>query len=154
VLEVDPRLDRVDAYGRLLRYVRRGGVNVNLELVRRGAATVWLYGGERGRYAGQLLGAARSARSARRGIWGACLHAVWNPLGPATTGPGSGGKAGTTSGRGIAGSCDPSYPTVCISRRHRTSTAETSRTSASVFALRTRTASTARATVLAARADD
>ena len=114
VLEIDPRLDRVDAYGRLLRYVRRGGANVNLELVRRGSATVWFYRGERGRYAGQLLNAARSARSARRGIWGACPGAVWDPLGPATTGPGSGAQAGTTPGRGIAGGCDPSYPTVCI----------------------------------------
>ena len=114
VLEADPRLDRADAYGRLLRYVRRGGVNVNLELVRRGAATVWFYRGERGRYAGRLLSAGRSARSAGRGIWGACPGAVWNPLGPATTGPGSGAQAGTTPGRGIAGSCDPSYPTVCI----------------------------------------
>ena len=114
VLEVDPQLDRVDAYGRLLRYVRRSGVNVNLELVRRGAATVWFYRGERGRYAGRLLGAARSARSARRGIWGACPGAVWNPLGPATTGPGPGGQTGTTPERGIAGSCDPAYPTVCI----------------------------------------
>jgi micrococcal nuclease len=114
-LEVDPRLDRVDAYGRLLRYVRRSGVNLNLELVRRGAATVWFYDGERGRYAGQLLSAGRSARSARRGIWGACPRAVWNPLGPATTGPGSGVQGGTTPGRGIVGGgCDPSYPTVCI----------------------------------------
>ena len=113
VLEADPRLDRADAYGRLLRYVRRGGVNVNLELVRRGAATVWFYRGERGRYAGRLLDAGRSARNAGRGIWGACPGAVWNPLGPATTGPGSGAQAGTTPGRGIAGSCDPSYPTVC-----------------------------------------
>ncbi len=111
VLEADPRLDRVDAYGRLLRYVRRGGVNVNLQLVRRGAATVWFYRGERGRYAKELLGAAQSARRAKRGLWGACPRAVWDPLAPATTGPGS----GTTTGRGIVGgSCDPSYPTVCI----------------------------------------
>src|SRR5262245_12033965 len=43
-LEPDPPLDLVDRYGRLLRYVRRGGLDVNLELVRRGAATVWFYG--------------------------------------------------------------------------------------------------------------
>jgi micrococcal nuclease len=113
VLEADPRLDRVDAYGRLLRYVRRSGVNVNLELVRRGAATVWFYRGERGRHAERLLRAGQAARTARRGIWGACPGAVWNPLGPATTGPGSGTP--TTPGRGIVGgSCDASYPTVCI----------------------------------------
>ena len=99
VLEADPALDRVDAYGRLLRYVRRGGVNVNVELVRRGAATVWLYHGERGRYASRLLVAGQAARRAKRGIWGACPRAVWNPLGPATTGPGSGAPdAGASSG--------------------------------------------------------
>jgi endonuclease YncB( thermonuclease family) len=38
VLETDPGLDRTDRYRRLLRYVKRNGVNVNLELVRRGAA--------------------------------------------------------------------------------------------------------------------
>ena len=110
-LEADERLDRVDAYGRLLRYVHRGGANLNLELVRRGAATVWLYRGERGRYAAQLLAAAQTARRAQRGLWRACPNAVWNPLGPATTG----GGAAPTPPRGIVGGgCDPSYPTVCI----------------------------------------
>ena len=110
-LEADERLDHVDAYGRLLRYVHRGGANLNLELVRRGAATVWLYRGERGRYAAQLLVAAQTARRAHRGLWGACPNAVWNPFGPATTG----GGAAPTPPRGIVGGgCDPSYPTVCI----------------------------------------
>ena len=40
-VEGDSRLDDVDRYGRLLRYVFRGPTNLNLELVRRGAATVW-----------------------------------------------------------------------------------------------------------------
>ena len=31
-LEDDPALDKADRYGRLLRYIRRNGVNVNLEL--------------------------------------------------------------------------------------------------------------------------
>jgi endonuclease YncB( thermonuclease family) len=38
----------------------------------RGAATVWFYGGKRGRYASRLLNAARQARAAGRGMWGAC----------------------------------------------------------------------------------
>ncbi len=110
-LEADERLDHVDAYGRLLRYVHRGGANLNLKLVRRGAATVWLYRGERGRYAAQLLVAAQTARRAHRGLWGACPNALWNPLGPATTG----GGAAPKPPRGIVGGgCDPSYPTVCI----------------------------------------
>ncbi len=57
-LEIDPALDRVDRYGRLLRYVRRAGVNVNLELVREGAAAPYFYRGDRGRYAPELLAAA------------------------------------------------------------------------------------------------
>lgn len=112
-LEADPRLDRVDRYGRLLRYVVRAGRNLNLELVRRGAATVWFYHGDRGRYASQLLAAATSARHARRGLWGACPRAVWDPLGPATTGPGSLPRS-STQRPVVGGRCDPSYPTVCI----------------------------------------
>ena len=51
-IDTDPALDRVDRYGRLLRYVLHGGLNVNLELVRRGAAAPYFYRGDRGRYAG------------------------------------------------------------------------------------------------------
>ena len=85
-LEADQRLDRVDRYGRLLRYIHAGGVNVNVELVRRGAATPWFYGGERGRYAVALLGATSAARSAKRGMWGAC-RVSWTPYGPVETRP-------------------------------------------------------------------
>lgn len=113
-LVADPHLDRVDRYGRLLRYVFRDGRNLNLELVRRGAATVWFFDGDRGRYAARLLAAATAARKARLGLWGACPHAVWNPLAAASTGPGSLPRG--SQPRPIAGSgrCDPSYPTVCI----------------------------------------
>jgi micrococcal nuclease len=109
-LEADAPLGLVDAYGRLLRYVWHRGRNVNLELVRRGAATVWLYRGESGRYAERLLAAARSARGAKRGLWGACPAAVWDPYGPATTGR-SGAAAAPPP---AAGRCDASYPDVCI----------------------------------------
>jgi micrococcal nuclease len=112
-LEADAQLDRTDAYGRLLRYVRYGGRNLNLELVRRGAATVWLYRGERGRYATQLLAAARSARAAKRGLWGACPRAVWDPFAAADTGASSSAaKPLPVAPKG--GRCDPSYPDVCI----------------------------------------
>ena len=111
-LERDPRLDDRDAYGRLLRYVWRRGANVNLQLVRDGSATVWLFRGERGKYAAQLLAAGRAARAAKRGLWGACPRAVWNPYGPATTGSSSGG--GSSAQPAAGGGCDPSYPDVCI----------------------------------------
>lgn len=84
VLELDPRLDAVDRYGRLLRYVWVGRTNVNVELVRRGAATPWFYDGDRGRYAAKLLAAVTSARRAGRGMWGAC-RVRWNPEGPVDT---------------------------------------------------------------------
>ena len=72
VLERDPRLDDVDRFGRLLRYVVREELNVNLELVRRGAAAPYFFGGDRGRHADELLDAAEEALAAGRGLWGAC----------------------------------------------------------------------------------
>ncbi len=104
-LQADRRLDRVDRYGRLLRYVFRSRLNVNLALVRRGAATVWFYGGVRGHYARRLLAAARRARAQKRGLWGAC-RARWDPYRPAATWP--------KRHRHHSRRCDPSYPTVCI----------------------------------------
>jgi micrococcal nuclease len=71
-LERDPALDDTDRFDRLLRYVHRGGTNVNVALVERGAASVWFVAGDRGRYADELLQAARAARSLDRGAWGAC----------------------------------------------------------------------------------
>jgi micrococcal nuclease len=85
-VEADPRLDQVDRYGRLLRYLFRGPVNLNLELVRRGAATVWFYRHDRGRYAGALLRAAQAARAAGRGLWGACPGTPFDPYHAAHTG--------------------------------------------------------------------
>ena len=84
-LEADPALDGVDRFGRLLRYVHLGGVNLNLELVRRGAATVYFFRSARGRYADALLRAGQTARDEGRGLWGACT-ARWDPERPAATG--------------------------------------------------------------------
>jgi micrococcal nuclease len=86
-VEADPRLDQVDRYGRLLRYLFRGPLNLNLELVRQGAATVWFYDHDRGRYAWQLLSAALAARAAHRGLWGACPGTPFDPYHAANTGP-------------------------------------------------------------------
>lgn len=85
-LDVDPRLDRVDRYGRLLRYIFRGTVNVNLELVRLGAAAPYFYHGDRGRYADALMTAATAARSAKRGLWGACPGTALDPYRQVETG--------------------------------------------------------------------
>lgn len=109
-LESDSALDSVDRYGRLLRYVKRGKLNVNVELVRRGAATVWFYGGDRGRYARELLTAAQEARRERRGLWGACPLARWDTTAAAMTGT----SAPPPKHRAVVTDCDPSYPGVCI----------------------------------------
>jgi endonuclease YncB( thermonuclease family) len=82
----DPRLDDRDRYGRLLRYVFKGGLNVNLRLVARGDATVWFFEGDRGRYAGKLLAAQRRARAGGLGLWKACPAARVDPLAAASTG--------------------------------------------------------------------
>jgi hypothetical protein len=68
----DPRLDKVDRYGRLLRYVWRGSVHTNVALVRAGAAAPWFYGGVKGKYAAQLIAAANAAKAGKVGLWKAC----------------------------------------------------------------------------------
>lgn len=83
-LEADPRLDDSDRFGRLLRYVHARGSNVNVELVRRGAATPYFRHGVRGRYAADLEAAVDKARGERRGMWGAC-RVSWNPDKPVLT---------------------------------------------------------------------
>lgn len=84
--ERDARLDESDGYGRLLRYVVADDVNVNVELVRRGAAAPYFFRGERGRLAEELLDAAAEARRAGRGMWRAC-RVSWRPDAPLTTHP-------------------------------------------------------------------
>jgi micrococcal nuclease len=85
-LERDSGLDDTDRFGRLLRYVRSDGTNLNVELVRRGAATPYFFRGERGRYAGELLAALEDARSERLGMWRSC-RVVWSPNAQVTTSP-------------------------------------------------------------------
>jgi micrococcal nuclease len=85
-LEADPALDDVDVYDRLLRYVSVDGVNVNVELVRVGAASPYFFRGDRGRYAPELLRAAADARAGARGFWGACPTARLDPNRGALTG--------------------------------------------------------------------
>lgn len=89
VLETDPDLDRVDKHGRPLRYVFVGSTNVNVELVRQGAATPYFFRNDRGRYAEELLDALDEARDDGRGLWGACPRAQLNTGLGSVTGPAS-----------------------------------------------------------------
>ena len=83
----DPALDATDRYGRQLRYVYVAGTNVNVALVREGAASPYFFRGERGRHARALLDAVAEARAARRGYWGACPRARLNTGVGSITGP-------------------------------------------------------------------
>lgn len=83
----DPALDATDRYGRQLRYVFVSGANVNLALVRQGAASPYFFRGDRGRYARDLIAALDEARAARRGYWGACPQARLNTGIGSITGP-------------------------------------------------------------------
>ena len=86
-IEQDPGLDQVDRYQRKLAYVWKGDEDVNVTLVREGAAGVWFYGGKQGRHAKALLQATEQARSERRGLWAACPLARFDPLGAMSSGP-------------------------------------------------------------------
>jgi micrococcal nuclease len=86
VLETDAKLDRVDRYGRLLRYLHRGSINVNLQLVKRGAAAPYFYGGERGKYANRFMTAAQAAKVGKRGLWGASPNTRLDPYRAVETG--------------------------------------------------------------------
>jgi endonuclease YncB( thermonuclease family) len=70
----DPTQDRVDRYGRILRYVvkARTGVDMNRRQVRRGNARVYAYGGRAFKRVATYRKAQRLARAQDRGVWGRC----------------------------------------------------------------------------------
>jgi micrococcal nuclease len=109
-LETDPSLDRVDRYGRLLRYIHRGPLNVNLQLVKRGDAAPYFYDGERGKYAFELLADAKRAKTAKRGLWSACPRTRLDPYRAVDTG--TSGPPRTTPF--ASGACDPDYAGACV----------------------------------------
>ncbi|MFM7624566.1 MAG: thermonuclease family protein [Actinomycetota bacterium] len=100
-LTTDPNLDKVDAYGRILRYIFKGKVNINLELVKIGAATPYFYKRALGRYSTELLKAAESARENKLGLWRACPGTKLDPYRALTTIT----QAPTTP----TWQCDPNY---------------------------------------------
>lgn len=84
----DRALDQTDRYGRQLRYAFANGTNINVALVRGGAASPYFFRNEKGRYAHQLLEAVARARAERLGYWGSCPHAKLNTGLGSITGPG------------------------------------------------------------------
>ena len=88
-LSPEPATDRVDRYGRPLRYVARARdeLDVNIQLVRIGAAAPYFYRGRHGRYWRVLDRLARRARARHLGLWGACPGTPYRPDKPVDTGP-------------------------------------------------------------------
>jgi endonuclease YncB( thermonuclease family) len=105
-LESDSVSGDKDKFGRILRYVKVGKVNVNLKLVEIGAATPYFYKGEKGKYSAQLLKAAQNAKAKKIGLWKSCPSAKLEPLKAATT-----GAAGSALNAPISSDakCDPNY---------------------------------------------
>jgi micrococcal nuclease len=120
-IETDPYLDKVDRYGRDLGYVLKGTENINVTLVREGAASVWFYGGTRGKYASELEAAASEAHADGRGLWGACSGTVYDPSRAVATS--RGGAAAPAAAAAVptpgaeaanSGRCDPNYEGACV----------------------------------------
>lgn len=106
--KTDPKLDRVDRYGRSLRYLFVGKTNVNLRLVEIGAATPYFYRGQKGDYSEKLLAAAKRAKSKKIGLWKICPETKLNPYKSASTGI---GVIAPDKGPSELGKykCDPNY---------------------------------------------
>ncbi len=107
-LKIDPKLDKVDRYGRLLRYVFIGNTNINLKLVEIGAAAPYFYKGDRGVYSRQILKAAESAKAKGLGLWKNCPGTKLNPTRAVlTTASLVTSKVGFS--KEVNGTCDPNY---------------------------------------------
>ena len=71
-LKADPASASFDRYGRALRYIFVGKLNVNLEMIKIGAAAPYFYQGEKGVYSAAMLKAAQDAKFYKVGLWKTC----------------------------------------------------------------------------------
>lgn len=107
-LKSDKASDDKDRYGRFLRYVFVGKKNINLELVKIGAAAPYFYNGEKGRYSAQLLKAAQIAKSKKVGLWKICPSTKLQPYSSVTTLI-SNSTANNPTTNATGSNCDPNY---------------------------------------------
>jgi endonuclease YncB( thermonuclease family) len=113
-LKADPASASFDRYGRALRYIFVGKLNVNLEMVKIGAAAPYFYQGEKGIYSAAMLKAAQSAKLYKVGLWKSCPGTKLIPTKAISTYKAVGTPvASPTSTTAIApsasASCDPNY---------------------------------------------
>ena len=85
VFRRDSRLEDVDQYGRLLRYIFKGKINVSLKMVQTGAAAPYFYRGERGAFSQSILTAAIQAKENKIGLWKTCSATKLRPNSPVQT---------------------------------------------------------------------
>ncbi|MDQ3611566.1 MAG: thermonuclease family protein [Actinomycetota bacterium] len=101
--------ERTDQYGRDLLYLWDAqGRSINLSLVDGGFAKAVLYA-PNDRYITVLRAAEAEAKTARRGLWGACAAPVPAPA-AAVVAP----APVVQPPAAVTGNCDPAYPSVCI----------------------------------------
>ena len=113
-LESDPISANIDQFGRDLRYVFVGKLNINLKMVEIGAAAPYFYQGERGKYSIQLMKAAEKAKKNKVGLWGKCPNAKLDPYKSLSSG--TSGVASASPKASNTSQCDPNYsPCIPIS---------------------------------------
>jgi micrococcal nuclease len=71
-LKTDSTQGSKDRYGRWLRYVSDGGVDVGLKLIKQGWADAYVYDGHPFARSASYLKAASKAERADRGVWDVC----------------------------------------------------------------------------------
>ena len=109
-LKADPISASFDRYGRALRYIFVGKVNVNLEMVREGAAAPYFYQGEKGKYSAAMLKAAEAAKYYKVGLWKACPGTQLLPTKAITTYKAVGTPvASSVTVPSATTGCDPNY---------------------------------------------
>jgi endonuclease YncB( thermonuclease family) len=116
-IEADARLDKVDRYGRPLRYVKHRGINVSIRLVLNGAAAPYFYQSDRGRYASRLIAAVSRAKNTKKGLWHACPATQLSLTDPLQTRQGKPKPPAPTPpppADGGSSSCHPSYKGACL----------------------------------------
>jgi endonuclease YncB( thermonuclease family) len=113
-LKSDPVSASFDRYGRALRYIFIGKVNVNLEMVKLGAAAPYFYQGEKGIYSATMLKAAEDAKFYKVGLWKDCPGTKLLPTKAITTYKSAGTPVATSVNSPVATpssvtGCDPNY---------------------------------------------
>ena len=109
-LKADPVSDSYDRYGRALRYIFVGKVNVNLEMIKLGAAAPNFYQGEKGIYSAAMLKAAQDAQYYKVGLWKECPGTKLIPTKAITTYKTVGTPvASPVTAPSASSGCDPNY---------------------------------------------